>query len=667
MEKNPSWLESIPESLKKPFRTMYDLIFSQDAKIKELEMNLAETAKKLEETEKKLAVSEENGVKTAEVAKNAVIRAEKAETRIEQLEHKSDIANKFIASIVESQGFDQTMGQIESMAKQVVGCEKATFYRLDEGSNKFYNSDGNYRDWTAYQDADELRKVLINCETTVNDTKALIPVLSENDNPIGVIVIENPEGFEKSDLDELGKGSQFANNVALAIKKDINHQQSITDPLTGLKNRNGNDEFVKTTVVKRLNEKEPVSIIMTDIDHFKQFNDTFGHDAGDKVIQSVAEVLESETRKGADCAFRFGGEELVVICGGDGIQAMEVAERIRKAVEATVHNFEKNGVMTEQHCTVSVGVAQMNPDIPVHAENAIEMYKKDFKRADDAIYVAKASGRNQVVAANPAHKVEYLAHKAAKLMEASGEKSYEGSKQTIEKAIKSGNMDEVNKNIKEAVVNDSSLYNATEELLGEIDQFINPEPHMILALKDNDMTKYFHTTQMDAKEIMDKVSMGATILDFMSMKNVQEVTKSEYDIIDKLDSKMKLEVNRDENLFKFEAGRKVFDINIRDAEMPLSEARRLTRNNPDNKSLMNDFIRVKLKLRGINDNIFKNTLNAIKDIKNQIIKGTVISKLDKIPDWAEKMKAAISTADKMMTQDEHEQAQKINKDTQDRQ
>ena len=96
MEKNPSWLESIPESLKKPFRTMYDLIFSQDAKIKELEMNLAETVKKLEETEKKLAVSEENGVKTAEVAKNAVIRAEKAETRIEQLEHKSDIANKFI-------------------------------------------------------------------------------------------------------------------------------------------------------------------------------------------------------------------------------------------------------------------------------------------------------------------------------------------------------------------------------------------------------------------------------------------------------------------------------------------------------------------------------------------------------------------------------------------
>lgn len=658
MEKN-DWLDKVPEALKRPFKAMYELIYKQDEKIKDLENRLKATEKELEAAQSRI-----NDV--GEVAKNAVVRAEKAESKLEEIENNTDVANKFIASIVESQGFDQTMAQIESTTKQLINCEKATFYRLDEGTNKFYNSDGNYRDWTAYQDANELRNALISGEASIGETKALIPIVSENNKPIGVIVAENAGGFDPEKIKGIDKGSQFANNVSLAIQKDINHQQSITDPLTGLKNRNGNDEFVKSTVVKKLNNKEPVSIIMTDIDHFKQFNDTFGHDAGDEVIKSVANVLENETRKGTDCAFRFGGEELVVICGGNGVQAMEIAERIRKEVEATVHHFEKNGSVSEEHCTVSVGVSQMNPDIPVHTENAIELYKKDFKRADDAIYVAKASGRNQVVAANPAHKIEYLAHKAAKLVEESGDKSYENTKQLIENSIKTRDMSEITNLVRSAASNDSSLFNASEEILGEIESFVNPEPHMILALTDNDMTKYFHTTAMDAKEIMDKVAMGANILDFMSMKEMDEVTKSEFDIIDKLDSKMKLDVNKDENLFKFEAGKKAIDVYIRDSEMPLSEARRLTRNNPDCKSLLNDFIRVKLKLRGINDNIFSNTIGAIKDIKKQLIKGPIISKLDKIPQWADKMKAAIGTADKMIGKEEQAKNQEKKNDMQTR-
>lgn len=640
MEKNHDWLEIIPDALKKPFKAMYDLIYKQDEKIQSLEKRLQAAEKELLEAKKEINV-------VGEAAKSAIKRAEEAESKLENIGNRTDVANKFVASIVESQDFGQTMTQIESTAKQLIGCEKATFYRLDENSNKFYNSDGNYRDWTAYQDAEELRSALISGENVIGDTKALIPIVS-NDKPIGVIVAENSDGFDHAKIKDIDKGSQFANNISLAIQKDMHHQKSITDPLTGLKNRNGNDEFVKNTVVKKLNNKEPVSIIMTDIDHFKQFNDTFGHDAGDEVIKSVASILEAETRRGTDCAFRFGGEELVVICGGDGVEAMEVAERIRKTVESTVHHFAKNGKISEEHCTVSVGVSQMNPDIPVHAENAIELYKKDFKRADDAIYVAKASGRNQVVAANPIHKVEYLAHKAAKLAELSGEKDYESSKELLVNSIKTGNMDEIVNIVRGAAENDSSLFNASEEVLGEIEGFINPEPHMIVALTDNDMTKFFHTTSMDAKEIMDKISMGANILDFMSMKGIEEITKSEFEIIDKLDSKMKMDVNKDENLFKFEAGRKVVNINIRDSEMPLSEARRLARNSPDCKSMINDFIRVKLNLRGINDNFIKNTIGTIKDLKSNIVKGPIISKLDKIPQWADKMKNAISTADKML-------------------
>lgn len=212
MEKNTEWINHLPDALKSPFKTMYDLIFKQDDKIKELEKRLKDAESKLDETQKELA-------KTAEVAEKAVVRAEKAENKIEKLEHKTDVANKFIAAMTESQDFDKTMEQVESMTKQTIGCEKATFYRLDEGSNKFYNSDGNYRDWTSYQDAGELRSTLISGETTVMENKALIPVLSESDKPIGVIVAENSEGFENAPFEELGKGSQFANNVALAIER----------------------------------------------------------------------------------------------------------------------------------------------------------------------------------------------------------------------------------------------------------------------------------------------------------------------------------------------------------------------------------------------------------------------------------------------------------------
>lgn len=109
-------------------------------------------------------------------------------------------------------------------------------------------------------------------------------------------------------------------------------------------------------------------------------------------------------------------------------------------------------------------------------------------------------------------------------------------------------MSEITNLVRSAASNDSSLFNASEEILGEIESFVNPEPHMILALTDNDMTKYFHTTAMDAKEIMDKVAMGANILDFMSMKELDEVTKSEFDIkiADAIDNG-ELEISKEEN------------------------------------------------------------------------------------------------------------------------
>ena len=99
MEKNVDWFSNLSDAVKVPFQKMYDLIFTQDNKIKELEQRLAEAENKIEVTETKLN-------QTEEMAKKAVIRAEKAESKLERLENKNDLTTKFIGSIVESQGFD---------------------------------------------------------------------------------------------------------------------------------------------------------------------------------------------------------------------------------------------------------------------------------------------------------------------------------------------------------------------------------------------------------------------------------------------------------------------------------------------------------------------------------------------------------------------------------
>ena len=165
-----------------------------------------------------------------------------------------------------------------------------------------------------------------------------------------------------------------------------------------------------------LNDGRTVNIVMCDIDHFKNINDTYGHDAGDIILKGVADVLQEGTRAGADCAFRMGGEEMVCIINSEPEIALDIAERLRETVEDKVHSIVNDGKPVDVKVTVSMGVHTMDPQEEVTPENARKVFDEEFKHADKAVYDAKESGRNKVVSNNEQTNLKYLALKAAEIM-----------------------------------------------------------------------------------------------------------------------------------------------------------------------------------------------------------------------------------------------------------
>lgn len=158
-------------------------------------------------------------------------------------------------------------------------------------------------------------------------------------------------------------------------------QLSVTDKLTGLSNRLHIDEILQREQERFNRHGTPFSVILLDIDDFKQVNDNYGHDVGDALLQRFAEVLEKNVRQ-LDTVGRWGGEEFIVICEGTSQpRAMILAEKLRQKVEQTL--FVQVG-----NKTVSIGVSGFNPD-----DNISTL----FKRADNALYTAKNRGKNCVV------------------------------------------------------------------------------------------------------------------------------------------------------------------------------------------------------------------------------------------------------------------------------
>ena len=171
----------------------------------------------------------------------------------------------------------------------------------------------------------------------------------------------------------------------LALKNEKLKKLSNTDFLTGLQNRRKFKESIENECKRCRRKKEPISLILLDIDYFKKFNDLYGHPAGDECLKKVARVLENNVKRPADSAARYGGEEFIALLPETtDNQAAKIAKRMQQAIAKT----NLNGLPAGVRITISLGVAEKSSQ-----QCSIE-YLVDI--ADKAMYAAKRQGKNQV-------------------------------------------------------------------------------------------------------------------------------------------------------------------------------------------------------------------------------------------------------------------------------
>jgi len=194
--------------------------------------------------------------------------------------------------------------------------------------------------------------------------------------------------------DERFRLTAITENIASAL---VNHrlqrdlrEQTIRDPLTGLFNRRYMEEALGLEIARAARGSDLLCLVMCDVDHFKRFNDEFGHDSGDALLKAIAAEMQRHFRDG-DVICRFGGEEFTIIAPGATVASLAArVEHLRTEVQKVA---VRHGGRTLGSITMSFGVAQWDPGM--HQEAAILI-----RKADEALYRAKREGRNRVVLAD---------------------------------------------------------------------------------------------------------------------------------------------------------------------------------------------------------------------------------------------------------------------------
>jgi len=172
-------------------------------------------------------------------------------------------------------------------------------------------------------------------------------------------------------------------NASIAVEQQV-AEMAVTDPLTGLFNRRHMNQRLREEEARAARTQEPFSVIVVDIDHFKRINDTAGHDAGDRVLRDLAQLMRDMVRT-QDIVARWGGEEFLIVLPQTRLAgAVEVADRLRRAAEATL----ARGLEAIDAITLTLGAAEYSASVT-----------ECLKLADVALYQGKEAGRNRVVAA----------------------------------------------------------------------------------------------------------------------------------------------------------------------------------------------------------------------------------------------------------------------------
>ena len=170
----------------------------------------------------------------------------------------------------------------------------------------------------------------------------------------------------------------------MAHQRQLLVQQATKDPLTGAGNRRALSEKVEQLIASYQRTGNKVTLLLLDLDNFKNLNDTFGHTIGDQFLIGMTKLLKSRVRT-SDSLFRFGGDEFIIVAESTGINAAQtLAEELRLSIE-------KTKIIAEATVTVSIGVAELNME---------ETDEQWIKRADNALFKAKEIGRNKVYIAD---------------------------------------------------------------------------------------------------------------------------------------------------------------------------------------------------------------------------------------------------------------------------
>lgn len=356
---------------------------------------------------------------------------------ITSLEEQNKMFTLHLAKMYSAKTIEETLDIMADLGKETMKAAECTVYSVDSfDKDRIFTVDENLErryvplgeSSMIYQAITEKQTLIDNAfsgKNEIGDGKQdwgihntmVVPIEDQLGDVIGVVVAKDKAGGEAEfndsdakqfDLQQGRLGTAF--RIGLENKSLL--QMATTDELTRLSNREGMNRFLETTALSRAIKHEPVSAILFDIDHFKRFNDTYGHEIGDKCLRQVADVLKENIRLSSDSGvFRWGGEEMVVLLPVGEEKAFEIAERLRHAVEETPLIVNENTKETTQ-ITVSAGIAAFAPNevYGLNRNNIREEFDKScFQKADQALYQAKGNGRNRVYGSEELMRTHYSA------------------------------------------------------------------------------------------------------------------------------------------------------------------------------------------------------------------------------------------------------------------
>lgn len=375
------------------------------SKFKELSRKHLEKEKKLAIAEQKLKYQEKITIKNREL-----------KIKMEELKKKmAEISSLYkIGKIITSKlNLEDLLKSIMEMANKIFSADAYSIRLLDEKKNRLIlkahyglsdqylkKGDIKYGESIAGKVAKEKKTFsLVDIKESTNmkyvnlaikeriRSLSCVPLILKN-RVIGVITIYHRSIYHYT-KEETKLLSTFATQIAIAIDNARLYEEksklAITDGLTGLFNHKHFQERLKEELTRAKRYHHPLSLIMVDIDYFKNYNDYYGHIQGDAVLKMMAQIFKNTVRE-LDIVARYGGEEFVIILPEtDKLKSLNFAERLRQNVE--LHQFKGEKTQPQKKLTISLGIATYSEDADTD---------KLIDKADQALYNAKKSGRNKV-------------------------------------------------------------------------------------------------------------------------------------------------------------------------------------------------------------------------------------------------------------------------------